>query len=219
MQLAIIGATGNLGSSIAEEALERGHEVICISRNPDDIRHTEFPDIPSLYGDCANPDSLRSSIPDGVDILVNAVMPDPENPSTFGAWARNVIDVAKEKRVGRLVAVGDSSVFEVSPGVLLKDTNFLTPFYRSWYGVHELSHEEYLRESDLDWIEIAPAAKIFPDRRLRSYRVAVDSLCTKDITDPDYASQSYIGLEDYGYACMDEIERPRYHRTRICVAY
>ncbi|MDQ1205523.1 NAD(P)-dependent oxidoreductase [Microbacterium sp. SORGH_AS_0862] len=219
MKIVIIGATGNLGSSIAEEALARGHEVVCISRNPVDIRHTDFPEIESLYGDCADIESLRASVPEGTDVLVNAVMPDPENPGSFPSWARNVIEVAKEKSVGRLVAVGDSCVFEVESGVLLKDTTFLTPFYRTWYGVHAQSHLEYLAEEELDWIEIAPAAKIFPDKRRYIYRVAVDELCTKDIRDPDYARQSYIGLEDYGYACMDEIEHPRHHRVRICVAY
>ncbi|PHP51751.1 MULTISPECIES: NAD(P)-dependent oxidoreductase [Actinomyces] len=219
MRIAVIGGTGNAGSSIIEEALDRHHEVVCISRNPKDVVHTEFPDIDSRYGDCADVESLISSIPSDTDVLVNAVMPDPDNPTTFGTWASNVVEAAKARGVKRLLAVGDSCVFEVKPGVRLRDTSFLTPFYRTWYGVHELSHEVYLAEHELDWVEIAPAAKMFPDRRLKTYRVAVDELCTKDISDPDYAAQSYIGLEDFGYACLDEIERPRYHRQRICVAY
>lgn len=35
MKLAIIGATGSVGSRIVPEALRRGHAVTAISRNPE----------------------------------------------------------------------------------------------------------------------------------------------------------------------------------------
>ena len=42
MKIALIGATGNVGSKVLEEALSRGHDVTAIVRNPDKLRHVRF---------------------------------------------------------------------------------------------------------------------------------------------------------------------------------
>ena len=81
----------------------------------------------------------------------------------------------------------------------------------------------------MDWLEIAPAAKCLPDKQLREYDIAVDRLCTLDervaaldTPDPDhypFADTSFISTQDFGFAVVDEIERRRFSRTRICVAW
>ena len=55
-------------------------------------------------------------------------------------------------------------MFKVTPDKMLKDTTFLTPMYRTWFGEHEKTHELYLNETELEWVEIAPAAKCLPDK-------------------------------------------------------
>ena len=40
MKIALIGATGFVGSALLKEALSRGHQVTAISRNPDKIEKT-----------------------------------------------------------------------------------------------------------------------------------------------------------------------------------
>lgn len=229
MKIVILGGTGWLGSEIALEAKERGHEVVVISRHPEDIKYTMTPDIPSLKADAADLNSLMITVPDDTDVLVNSLIPDPFQPQTYSDWCRNVITVAKEKKVKRLVAVAEASVFEVRPGLKLNETTFLTPFYRTWFAEHEKTHEIYLNEKELDWIEISPAAKCLPDKKLKDYQVAVDRLATVDpqmaaleTPDPDhypFADVSYISTQDYGYAVLDEIENPKYHQTRICVSW
>ena len=37
MKIAVIGATGFVGSAILQEALQRGHEVTAIVRNPEKV--------------------------------------------------------------------------------------------------------------------------------------------------------------------------------------
>ena len=169
------------------------------------------------------------TVPDNTDVLVNALIPDPFVHDTFTAWCRNVLECCRAKRIGRLIAVADACVFEVRPGLRLNETTFLTPFYRDWFGEHLHTHEMYLQEKEVDWLEIAPAAKCLPDKQLREYDIAVDRLCTLDervaalgTPDPDhhpFADTSFISTQDFGFAVVDEIERRRFSRTRICVAW
>ena len=229
MKITILGGTGWLGAEIAAEAVERGHEVVVISRNPADIRYTLTPDLPSLKANAADFDSLMEVVPDDTDVLVNSLIPDPFKHETFPDWVANVIRCCKEKGIGRLVAIGDSCVFEVRPGLRLNETTFLTPAYRKWFGEHAKTHELYLAEKELDWVEICPAAKCLPDKQIREYDIAVDRLCTVDpqvakleTPDPDhypFADTSYISTQDFACAVLDEIERKRYSRQRICVAW
>lgn len=228
MKIAIIGGTGWFGNAVAEELIARGHTVTAISRTPKDILDSMTPDIPSLYGDCKDLGSLLYAITDDTDVIVNAVIPDPYVHTTFKIWTKNVLECCRRKNT-RLVAIADSCVFEVRPGLRLNQTKFLTPFYREWFGPHVESHEVYLQETEVDWVEIAPAAKCFPDIMKKEYQVSIDRLCTNDpavrelrTEDPDhtdYGALSYISLEDYAYAVANEIEQPQYSRQRICVAW
>lgn len=229
MKITIIGGTGWLGAEIALEAKNRGHEVVAVSRHPEDIKYTLTADIPSLKADAANLDELLAVIPDDTDVLVNSLIPDPFVHETFPDWCQNVINCAKQKGIKRLIVVAEACVFEVRPGLRLNETTFLTPAYRTWFGEHVRSHEVYLREKELDWVEIAPAAKCLPDKELKEYKVAVDRLATIDplvealeTPDPDhysFADTSYISTQDYAYAVLDEIENPTYHQTRISVCW
>lgn len=157
------------------------------------------------------------------------MIPDPFVHETFPQWCENVVQCCKKQKVGRLIAIGDACVFPVSRDKTLMDTTFLTPFYRTWFGEHKRAHELYLKEKELDWVEIVPAAKCLPDKELHEYNIAVDALCTLDpvvqkleTPDPDhypFADNSYISTQDFAYAVMDEAEHQRYSRTRICVAW
>lgn len=229
MKITIIGGTGWLGAEIALEAKNRGHEVVAISRHPEDIKYTLTPDILSLKADAAVFSELMEAVPEDTDVLVNSLIPDPFVHETFSEWCRNVIECAKAKKIGRLIAVTDSCIFEIRPGLRLNETTFLAPAYRTWFGEHLRSHEVYLKEKDLDWVEIAPAAKCLPDKQIKDYRIAVDKLATIDpivealqTPDPDhypFADTSYISTQDYAYAVLNEIEEPKYHQKRICVCW
>ena len=98
MKIVILGGTGWLGAEIAAEAVKRGHEVIVLSRHPEDIKYTLTPDLPSLKADAAVYEELADAVPFGTDILINSLIPDPFAHETFPAWCENVIRCCKEKK-------------------------------------------------------------------------------------------------------------------------
>jgi len=229
MKITIIGGTGWLGGEIAYEAVKRGHEIVIISRHPEDVKYTLTPDVLSLKADAANLSELNEMVPDDTDVLVNSLIPDPFKHETFPDWCKNVIACCKSKSIKRLVAIADACVFNIAPDKTLKETTFLTPMYREWFGEHEHTHEIYLQEKDLNWIEISPAAKCLPDKQLKEYMIRENGLCTLDplvlelkTPDPDhypFADSSYISTQDFAYAVVDEIEQEKYKQMRICVAW
>jgi uncharacterized protein len=56
MKIALIGATGFVGSAILKEALDRGHEVTAIVRNPDTL--TPHEKLRPMKGDVYNEDEV-----------------------------------------------------------------------------------------------------------------------------------------------------------------
>ncbi|MBC7860855.1 MAG: NAD(P)H-binding protein, partial [Burkholderiaceae bacterium] len=72
MKVALIGATGYVGSRIMVEALSRGHEVSALVRRPE-----KLPPVPNLTPqpcDVFDPDGLRARLA-GHDAAINAFHP------------------------------------------------------------------------------------------------------------------------------------------------
>jgi putative NADH-flavin reductase len=69
MKIALIGATGFVGSAILKEALDRGHEVTAIARNPEKINVQN--NLTIVKGDVMDSDNLAKVLK-GNDVVVSA---------------------------------------------------------------------------------------------------------------------------------------------------
>ena len=69
MHIALIGASGNIGSRIAAELLSRGHTVTGIARNPDNI--LSQPGLQKAQGDFTDPEQLAEVLR-GHDAIISA---------------------------------------------------------------------------------------------------------------------------------------------------
>uniref|UniRef100_UPI0015770E86 NAD(P)-dependent oxidoreductase n=1 Tax=Sphingomonas bacterium TaxID=1895847 RepID=UPI0015770E86 len=106
MKIAIIGATGFVGSGILSEALDQGHDVTAIVTSPDKLpRH---PRLTAVKGDVGEQDELASAIA-GHDAVVSAYNPGRDRD---GEGVRSIIAAVRQAG-GRLVAVGGSGTLEV----------------------------------------------------------------------------------------------------------
>ncbi|WP_375454301.1 NAD(P)-dependent oxidoreductase [uncultured Methylobacterium sp.] len=207
MRIAIIGATGLVGTKILSESLDRGHAVTAIVRSPDKL--PTRPRLTAARGDATDPAGLAALVA-GHDAVISAFNPGAD---ASGTGARSIIDALKRAGVARLLVVGGAGTLEVAPGRRLVDQ---PDFPAQWKG-GALCTADFLDrlrgETGLDWAFVSPAALLAPGERTGHYRVGGDRL----LTDAD--GESRISLEDYAVAMLDEIERPRHHRTRFSVAY
>lgn len=202
-KLALIGASGNVGSKILAEALSRGHQVTGIVRNPEKL--PQHPALTAVRGDVFDAEGLATLLA-GHDAVISSVHYTASDPALL-------LQAVKASGVGRYLVVGGAGSLEVAPGVALVDT----PDFPALYKAEASKGRDYLTllrgETGLDWTFLSPSAVIAPGERTGKFRLGGDQL----LVGAD--GQSRISQEDYAVALIDELEQPAYSRKRFTVGY
>ena len=212
MKVALIGASGFIGSGLRAELLARGHRVTALVAHPEKL---EPGDGLSVVGsDALDSDRLAAQLA-GHDAVISAFSGHAEQ-DVRGHYLRGVDSIlAAVRRAGvpRLLMVGGAGSLNVAPGVQLVDT---PEFPEQWKGSALGARDalERLRgEPALDWAMLSPAALIEPGERTGRFRLGGDDLLV------DAEGRSRISVQDYAVAMVDELEHPSHSRRRFCVAY
>jgi putative NADH-flavin reductase len=213
MKIALIGATGFVGSAILQEALQRGHEVTAIVRHPEKV--TPHPKLRPHKADVQKEGEVTQSVA-GHDAVISAFNPGWSNPDIYNQQVkgtRAIIDGVKKAGVKRLLFVGGAGSLEVKPGVQSVDL----PEFPAEYKQGALATREALnllrKEPSLDWSFLSPSADLFPGQRTGKFRLGTDQLLA------DTQGKSRISVEDYATAMIDEVEKPKHIRRRFTVGY
>ncbi len=207
MKIALIGATGFIGSGILSESLNRGHDVTAVVSSPEKLPTQNH--LTPVKGDAIDSEALTPLI-DGHDVVISAFNPGKDES---GKGIPSIIEAVKRSSVKRLLVVGGAGTLEIAPGKRLVDQ----PDFPSEWKAGALRTAEFLdqlrAEKELNWVFLSPAAIIAPGERTGKYRVGGDQLLIGS------DGQSRISIEDYAVAMLDEVERPKHERTRFTVAY
>lgn len=203
MKIALIGASGNVGSRVATEALSRGHQVTGIARHPERIAAKAG--LTAVRGDAASPESLSRALADH-DAVVSSTR-------FQGSDARVLLSAVRKSGVKRLLVVGGAGSLEVAPGRALIDAPDFPPAYKPEASAGRDFLNVLRGEKDLDWTFLSPSAFFAPGERTGKFRVGGDAL----LVGAD--GMSRISMEDYAIALVDELETPRHPRRRFTVGY
>jgi putative NADH-flavin reductase len=203
MKVAVVGGSGRQGSRLVAELLARGHAVTAIARNPEKIEAR--PGVTAKQGDVADPASLAALLK-GHDAVISAVR-------FAGVKPEQLIAAVKQSGVNRWLIVGGASSLEVAPGVILLDTPGLPEAARPEAAAGVAFFKQLKNERDVDWVFLSPGALLAPGERTGRYRVGKDQLMK------DASGKSWISMEDFALAMVDELEKPKHHRQRFHVAY
>lgn len=212
MKIALIGASGFIGSGLREEALARGHQVTALVSNP-----AKLPAAPGLTAQAVdvNDTAALAALLAGHDLVISAFSGHAQTDvrEAYGRGVRSVIAAAKQAAVPRLLVVGGAGSLEVAPGVQVLDTPDFPAAYR---GTAEGARDALLwlrSEPTLDWTMLSPSAVIFPGERTGQFRLGGDQL----LIGAD--GQSRISVADFAIAMLDEAERGLHRRQRFTVGY
>jgi putative NADH-flavin reductase len=213
MKIALIGATGYVGAAILQEALNRGHEVTAIVRNPGKLpAHAK---LHARKGDVYNEDDLARLVA-GHDAVISAFNPGWSNPDIYNQQIKGtgaIINGVKKAGVKRLLSVGGAGSLEIKPGVQSVDL----PGFPAEYKQGALATREALhmlrQETALEWSFLSPSADLFPGERTGRFRLGADELLKNE------RGESRISVQDYAMAMIDEVEKPRHIRRRFTVGY
>jgi putative NADH-flavin reductase len=189
MKIAIFGASGRIGSRIVTEALNRGHNVTAIVRHPENYTG-ERPHLKVAKGDIFDSQDVEAAVFDH-DAVVSAYnYTHGATPSSFVEVTVPLINGLKQAHVKRLIIVGGAAAL-----------------------AHRESLKIYQKEKELEWTYISPAAEIAPGERTGHFRTATNQLIT------DENGHSFISMEDFAVAIVDEIMNPQHIRERFTVGY
>ena len=192
MKLAIIGASGFVGSALLSEALQRGHSITAVVRHPEKITITD-PKLTVKTGDAQ----------DAETDLYNA----------FLTGSEAIEKGTQQAGVKRLLVIGGAGSLEVTPGVQLVDT----PQFPAEWKTGATAARDYLnvlrRNTSLDWTFLSPAIMLVPGDRTGQFRLGTDQPVF------DEKGESKITVNDLAVAVLDEIEQPQFIQQRFTLGY
>lgn len=203
MNIALIGASGNVGTRILEEALRRGHTVTAIARDTSKIAPRTG--VTVRQADVLNAAALADALK-GADAVVSS--------GRFANFkAADLVSPLRTAGVKRVAVVGGAGSLEIAPGKALIDT----PDFPAEYKPEASAGRDFLNDlrkiDDLDWTFISPSAFFIPGERTGQFRLGQDQLLVAA------DGKSSISFEDFAIALIDELEQPKHVRGRFTVGY
>ncbi|WP_108472226.1 NAD(P)-dependent oxidoreductase [Rhodanobacter thiooxydans] len=203
MNIALIGVSGRVGSRLLAELLRRGHQVTGIARDTGTVARQ--PQLLLKHGDANQPAQLAPLLA-GHDAVLSALK--------FATTdAASLIAAVKQAGVSRLLVVGGAATLEVAPGQILLDDPGFPAAYRPEAEGGRRFLDALRGEHTLDWTFLSPSAELVPGERTGKFRLGSDQLLT------DANGKSWISMEDYAIALVDELEAPKHSRQRFTVGY
>lgn len=213
MRIAVIGATGFVGSKVLAEALERGHQVTAVVRYPE-----KLPQQARLVGrkaDVYEAAQVAAAV-EGHDAVISAFNPGWAEPDLYNLHVKGsqaIQSGVKRSGVKRLLVVGGAGRLEVAPGVQLVDTpDFPAESKQGALGARE-ALKLLKQENALEWTFVSPAVFLEPGQRTGKHRLGGDQVLMNG------SGPARLSVEDLAVAILDELEKPQHLRKRFTAAY
>jgi len=213
MKVVILGATGFVGIAILNEALDRGHTVLAIARNPEKLHPRDH--LITKTVDVYHSDTLATLV-QGYDAVISAFNPGWADPNIYDNQLRgttSIISALKKAHIKRVLWVGGAGGLEVKQGVRVVDAPEFPPQYKAGALATLNALEQLQDEPELEWSFLAPSAELKPGKRTGEFRLGKGKLLV------DENGHSSISVEDYAVAMINELENPAHVRERFTVGY
>jgi len=213
MKIALVGATGFVGTPLLVELLSRGHQVTVLARNP--AKLSAQPGLTVVQADALDAAQVAQAVAghDGVVSAYNPGWTEPRIHDLFLQGTAAIVAGTKNAGVKRFLMVGGAGSLFVAPGVQLVDT----PQFPAEYKQGALAAREALNqlklETSLDWTFLSPPIILAPGVRTGQYRSGLDNPLPGAGEAP-----AGISVEDMAVAIVDELEKPRHLQQRFTVA-
>jgi putative NADH-flavin reductase len=209
MRIAVFGASGRIGSAVVREAHARGHAVVAAQRSE---RRGDIPSaVPVHVAHIDDRESVAETLVH-CDAVVHAVSGlGHADPRISADCIEPLVEGMTRAGCRRLVVVGTAGTLRVAPGLARMDAPGFPPRLLDEARAHvEIQAKLRALPPDLiAWSYFSPPGLIDAGTRGGSVILGLDDLLFNE------AGESFISNEDYAMALIDEIERPRFVRTRF----
>jgi putative NADH-flavin reductase len=163
----IVGATGGTGRQLVEQALERGHIVTALARDPSALR-VEHPRLRVMQGDVLDYPSVEAAVR-GQEVVISALGHKRFFQPTriLSEGARNLLLAMETQGVPRLVCETALGIGDSAGRMGLGYTFFVIPFILPFYFWDKARQERLIAASRVNWIIVRPGVLTNGARRGR----------------------------------------------------
>jgi putative NADH-flavin reductase len=217
MNVALIGASGFVGTAILTEALNRGHQVKAIVRNPEYIT-AEHENLRIIKADVLSGDQIEAAIT-GSDAVISAYNAGWSNPNIYEEFlqgSQSLQAAVKSAGIKRYIVIGGAGALEIAPGIQAVDT----PEFPAAVYPGASAARDYLnilkKEEELDWTFFSPAFEMHQGTsgvRTGNYRLGTNQPLFND------EDRSLLSVEDLALVIIDELENPKHLKQQFTAAY
>jgi len=211
-KIAIIGASGYVGTVLLNEAVKRGHQVSALVRHPEKIAANA--NVTAVKADVLDTDGLATLLK-GHDLVISAYNPgwqeaDIRNIHIKGS--KSITEAVKKAGIKRLIAVGGAGSLEINGAQLVDSPEFPAEYKEGALGARQALND-LKTENELDWSFVSPAILLVPGEATGTFRLGKDSPVFDD------KGESKITVGDLAVAILDEAEQGKHIRQRFTAAY
>ena len=214
MNIFIAGANGGIGRQAVEEALQAGHRVTALVRNPAKLQ-LMYPNLNIIKGDIMLPESFADEMA-GQQIVLSALGVSgglfSDKPTTLYSHGNaNLLKAMEQHGVKRIICIS-ASALEISPVipwyVRLVARNVIQKLLKHMYA--DLRRmEAIIKESSADWTIIRPPQ--LTDKPLTTnYRTAVNRFLKNCLQ---------VSRADVAHYMVSNLVNQEIYRATVEIAY
>lgn len=215
-KIAVIGATGFVGTHVVKELADRGYKVLAIARHAEKVQHRE--NVKAVSADVYDQAAL-SDVLKGGDAVISAFNSGWTNPNIYDDFlkgARSIEKAVEDAGIKRLIVVGGAgSLYNEDKSQLIDGDSFPAEIKPGAQAARDYLNE-IKNNSLLDWTFFSPAIEMHQGTagvRRGTYRTSLDTPVF------DENGRSILSVEDVAVALVDELEQNNHIKERFTAAY
>jgi putative NADH-flavin reductase len=174
MQLTVFGATGKVGGHLIDKALNAGHTVTAVVRDPARLTPQSHGTPKVVTADVMDPQAIAEAVA-GADSVISALGPSGRGPTAILVDStRSIITAMNDAGATRLITISGSMVDDTGDGPVLHyigkpiTRRILKNVCADMIGAEEATHA-----SRLDWTILRPP-RLTDDAATGKWRTAFD---------------------------------------------
>jgi hypothetical protein len=214
-KVAVIGATGFVGTQVVNELSNRGYEVEAIVRDASKVQQNEKVKAKSI--NVNNVDELAEALK-GNDAVISAFNAGWKNPNLYDDFLNGSVNIEKaveKSGVKRFITVGGAGSLYIDGKQLVDGPDFPAEIKPGATAARDYLNK--IRENNiLDWTFFSPAIEMHQGTagvRTGKYRTSLENPVF------DENGRSILSVEDVAVVLVDELEQNNHIKERFTAAY
>ncbi|MDH6308191.1 putative NADH-flavin reductase [Dysgonomonas sp. PFB1-18] len=216
MKVALIGATGFVGSHLLQELLSRNYEVTALARSVEKIPVKDGK--PKVVAVDVTDTKALAEVIKGNDVVLSAFNAGWSNPNIYDDFMKGseaIQQAVKEAGVKRYVVIGGAGSLYINGKQIVDGEDFPESIKPGATAARDYL-DVLKKETVLDWTMFSPAINMHQGikiGRTGKYRTGTD--------EPVFGAdgESTLSVEDLAIAVVDELENHKFSRQRFTAGY